>query len=67
MQGSYLGAENIRGRGGFWDLKTFRFPSKSRLSVPAAFLERTISSNIYGAIMIFTGFFPGTPLPTPVF
>jgi hypothetical protein len=48
----------------FLILKIFQFPSKYALYDPAAFLGALIIINIYGAIMIFAGFFRADPLPT---
>jgi hypothetical protein len=49
----------------FWFSKIVQFASKSAVFDPAAFYAIAIIPNLYGAIMIFLGFFRSDPLPTP--
>jgi hypothetical protein len=47
--------------------KILQFPSKSAVFDRAAFLETPIIVNIHRVILIFMGFLPSDPLPTPFF
>jgi len=44
--------------------KTFQFPSKDATLATGQIFSTPIILNIYGVILIFTGFFWSNPLPT---